>query len=671
MEANKFKFKYRADLDGLRAVCVLAVIFFHAGFTFLAGGYVGVDVFFVISGYLITSIVHKDLKANKFSFKQFYKKRGARLLPALLITLMVTGLFGFIFYDNKSLDNLGREIMYGAFGAANILFAQGENYFVTDESYRPLIHLWTLGIEEQFYFVWPILLVLLSALRVKQILAIALILCTASLVISVAAVETNPIAAYFYTHYRAYELLIGAVVALSMIGFRGKLELSQRKKEILSLLGILLIIVPMFLFDESTTFPGLNALYPCIGTALLICWGDNTLIAKGLSLKPLVWIGLISYPLYLYHQPLISYCHFFGFESHKILLLLVITTISIPLAWATYRYIEQPIRKLAHKPQNKTLNRFLSGSMTGLVGLALIGLLFAKSDGLEQRFTLLNPFALEISDSMSPSFYQFFEQGYRVAPGDSGKILFIGDSVLQQYVLPVSQGLGIEPSEVDTVTRGGCVLLKDVKLVDRYQAASGISCDRLRQQLYQNQKRYDYIFISQSWISYGTDLLNASANPLGSDYTLARWQNFIDETVKHFQPLANRVVVLGGHPIVEGTDKLQPTLLSTPESYRLKLENLEVVNQNHLQAAQEFFAQWQGKNNLAVISPQNIWNGSDSKLHDGKWSFFDNGLHISQASNQYVVERLQQMPAFFQLTQADFERDRLGNLPNQSIAATR
>ncbi|MEL6788513.1 MAG: acyltransferase, partial [Cyanobacteria bacterium J06607_15] len=421
MEANKFKFKYRADLDGLRAVCVLAVIFFHAGFTFLAGGYVGVDVFFVISGYLITSIVHKDLKANKFSFKQFYKKRGARLLPALLITLMVTGLFGFIFYDNKSLDNLGREIMYGAFGAANILFAQGENYFVTDESYRPLIHLWTLGIEEQFYFVWPILLVLLSALRVKQILAIALILCTASLVISVAAVETNPIAAYFYTHYRAYELLIGAVVALSMIGFRGKLELSQRKKEILSLLGVLLIIVPMFLFDENTTFPGLNALYPCIGTALLICWGDNTLIAKGLSFKPLVWIGLISYPLYLYHQPLISYCHFFGFESHKILLLLVITTISIPLAWATYRYIEQPIRKLAHKPQNKTLNRFLSGSMTGLVGLALIGLLFAKSDGLEQRFTLLNPFALEISDSMSPSFYQFFEQGYRVAPGDSGK----------------------------------------------------------------------------------------------------------------------------------------------------------------------------------------------------------------------------------------------------------
>ncbi|MEO1803099.1 MAG: acyltransferase, partial [Cyanobacteria bacterium J06629_2] len=273
MEANKFKFKYRADLDGLRAVCVLAVIFFHAGFTFLAGGYVGVDVFFVISGYLITSIVHKDLKANKFSFKQFYKKRGARLLPALLITLMVTGLFGFIFYDNKSLDNLGREIMYGAFGAANILFAQGENYFVTDESYRPLIHLWTLGIEEQFYFVWPILLVLLSALRVKQILAIALILCTASLVMSVAAVETNPIAAYFYTHYRAYELLIGAVVALSMIGFRGKLELSQRKKEILSLLGVLLIIVPMFLFDENTTFPGLNALYPCIGTALLICWG--------------------------------------------------------------------------------------------------------------------------------------------------------------------------------------------------------------------------------------------------------------------------------------------------------------------------------------------------------------------------------------------------------------
>ncbi|MEO1669389.1 MAG: acyltransferase family protein [Cyanobacteria bacterium J06631_2] len=661
MEKNKINFKYRADLDGLRAVCVVAVMFFHAGFAFLAGGYVGVDVFFVISGYLITSIVYKDLKSGKFSFKQFYKKRGARLLPALLITFVGTILFGFLFYDNKSLDNLGREIIYGAFGAANLLFAQGENYFVADESFRPLIHLWSLGVEEQFYFFWPILLVLLSGLRIKQILAIALILCTASLALSVAAVETSPIAAYFYPQYRAYELLIGAIVALGMISWN-QFKPNQKSKEILSAIGLALIIAPMFLLDKNSTFPGLNALYPCFGTALLICWGENTFVAKILSLKPLIWIGLISYPLYLYHQPLISYGHFFGFGSNKTLLLLVVTAISVPLAWATYRYLEKPIRKLAHKDQSKGLNRFLSGSVSGLFSLALIGLLFAKSDGLEQRFSLLNPFALEISASMSSSFEQSFEQGYRVAPNDSGKILFIGDSVLQQYVLPVSQALGVEPSEVDTVTRGGCVLLKDVKLTDRYQAASGISCDRLRQQLYQSQKRYDYIFISQSWISYETDLLNASANPLSPDYTLARWQNFIDETLKHFQPLASQIVVLGGHPIVEGTSQLQPTLFTTQESYRLKLDNLEVVNDNHLQAAQEFFTQWQGQNNIAVINPQDIWHGSNSRLHDGNWSFFDNGLHISQASNQYVVERLQKMPAFFQLTQTNLNQERVGSL---------
>ncbi|MEL6496097.1 MAG: acyltransferase family protein, partial [Cyanobacteria bacterium J06623_7] len=651
MTGKTIKLKYRGDIDGLRAISCLAVMLFHAKFAWLGGGYVGVDVFFVISGYLTTSIVFNQVKTGKFNLLRFYQKRAARLLPALILMFVGTAIFGFLFYDNRTLDNFGQQVVYGAFGAANILFAQGDNYFVSDEALTPLIHLWSLGVEEQFYLVWPLVLAAIAWLNVELILGFALVLFTTSLTMSAAAVETLPIQAYFYTHYRAFEMLVGAMVALGLRSAWMRFKPSLKFKELLSWVGLALIVVPMVLFDNTTSFPGFNALYPCVGTALLICCGEQTRLAKVLSLKPLIFIGLISYPLYLYHQPLISYCHFFGLELPPLQLFLVVAAISFPLAWATYRYVETPIRGLARQPQGRGLGRLLKAALASLCGLALMGLLFAKSNGLEQRFTLLNPYALEISESMSPSFYQFFKQGLRVAPADSGKVLFVGDSVLQQYVYPISQALDIEPGEVDTVTRGGCVLLKEVELIDRYQTESGISCDRLRQQLYQSEKQYDYIFISQSWISYEADLLNAPVKAGSPGYTLNRWSSFIDETVEHFQPLAQNLVIIGGHPIVEGTSQLQPTLFSNPEAYAVKLGDLEVVNDNHLAAAREFFTRWQDRDRVAVIAPEEIWASAQSQLHDGNWSFFENGLHISQASTDYVVQRLQKIPEFFRLTQ--------------------
>lgn len=206
MTGKTIKLKYRGDIDGLRAISCLAVMLFHAKFAWLGGGYVGVDVFFVISGYLTTSIVFNQVKTGKFNLLRFYQKRAARLLPALILMFVGTAIFGFLFYDNRTLDNFGQQVVYGAFGAANILFAQGDNYFVSDEALTPLIHLWSLGVEEQFYLVWPLVLAAIAWLNVELILGFALVLFTTSLTMSAAAVETLPIQAYFYTHYRAFEI---------------------------------------------------------------------------------------------------------------------------------------------------------------------------------------------------------------------------------------------------------------------------------------------------------------------------------------------------------------------------------------------------------------------------------------------------------------------------------
>lgn len=626
---------YRADIDGLRAVAVIAVVIFHADIDILSGGYVGVDIFFVISGFLITGLIFNEVIINNFSYFTFYKRRIARLLPSLIITLFIVFIFGFIFYDNKSFDSLGKEIFFSSIGAANILFGQGVNYFAQDAAVRPLMHLWSLGVEEQFYLIWPTILILLMRLKKTQVLVVISLLSFASFYMAFIEVKKEPIVTYFYPQYRAFELLIGAFVFIEMqcVSLK-KMHFEQKYKEVretISYAAIALIIIPMFILNKESTFPGINTLYPTIGAALFIAFSYQTTISKLFSSAPFVIVGLISYPLYLYHQPIISYLYFFNLSDNRIILFFITVLISVPLSWLTYKYIEKPIRRIAHNKDRSSI-AYVVPLTACMAFFAISGLYVAKNNGIPERFKILNPFAFQASKHSEFTFYTYFKQGVVLSKKSNGKTLFIGDSLSQQYVYPFSNALNLNLNDIDTITKGGCVLLKGVEFMDKF---SDISCNDIRDTLYKMDAHYENVVISQDWDSYNDSIFNIQGADRGNP--LSKWTPFIDQTVAYFKTRARKIIIIGRHIRVEGTSRLKPTIFLTSDNYKNNLKKLRVSNIDDLLDSRAFFNNF---DNVLVIHPLDIWSQENVfKLHDNNWSFFRDNRHVSSASTTYLENR--------------------------------
>jgi len=390
----------------------------------------------------------------------------------------------------------------------------------------------------------------------------------------------------------------------------------------------------MFLLDENSTFPGFNTLYSCVGTALFIAFSSRTSASKILSVKPIVFLGLISYPLYLYHQPIVSYVHFFNLTDNVAIIFFIVLFIAIPLSWLTYRYVEKPIRSLAHKKHQSSVI-FIAPLIASIVFIAISGIYVAKSNGLGKRFLFTNPFAYKVNKHNKTTFHTHFRRGMYLSDIPNKKILFIGDSLLQQYVYPITKALDIDIEEVDAVTRGGCVLLKDVEFMDKF---SDISCNNLRDELYKITNHYEYVVISQSWSSYGKNILNVG--DFDSIRPLQKWAPFINATVEHFRPLANKIIIIGSHLKVSGTSELRPTIFMSEKIYKEKLDDLKVTNVDDMLKSKSFFGKWE--NDALVIHPVHIWsqNKNTFTLHDKEWSFFSDSQHASHISTEYIAKRI-------------------------------
>jgi peptidoglycan/LPS O-acetylase OafA/YrhL len=375
---------YRPDIDGLLAIAIAGVVLFHLWPTALGGGYVGVDVFFVISGYLITSIIHRDISAGSFSLVGFYERRIRRIFPAFLVVLLATLVAGFFLLLPGDLSSLAGASNHAIASISNVFFYHGRvDYYNNEFGQNPIIHTWSLGVEEQFYLALPVFLLVVSKfLKSTRLLApLLIVVFLVSLAASVHQIQIQPMKVFFLTPYRAWELLLGSILALT--------QRSQPRSIIgnfAGLGGLGLILASMLCYTEDTPFPGLMALFPCAGSALLIFAGQNRngLATRLLSSKPFVGLGLISYSVYLWHWPLITfakYGHFTGPWSSAGVL-----AASLCLGILSWRFIEQPFRVPGFMSPKQV---YISWAVSSLMVLA-IGFAIVRHDGLPGRFDNLS-----------------------------------------------------------------------------------------------------------------------------------------------------------------------------------------------------------------------------------------------------------------------------------------
>lgn len=373
--------RYRAEIDGLRALAVVPVILFHAGFPLFKGGFVGVDIFFVISGYLITSIILDELEKGKFSIVTFYERRARRILPALFFVMAVCLAFSWMWLIPSEFKDFCASIIGVILFSSNILFWQTSGYFATEVELKPLLHTWSLAVEEQYYVFFPILLLLMWRFCKRSITWIIFGGVVGSMLLAHLGATYKPIANFYLLPSRAWELGVGALVAMHLSRTDRRLP-SETLSQLFAFLGFSLIIVSIFWYDKHTPFPSLYALAPTFGTVLIILYARPvTLVGSVLTLKPVVWIGLISYSAYLWHQPLFALArqrndHDLGAPAFSILSLL-----SLVLGYLSWRYIEAPFRSRSTVPAKHI---FLFSAL-GMTLFLCIGTAGVMSDGFRYR----------------------------------------------------------------------------------------------------------------------------------------------------------------------------------------------------------------------------------------------------------------------------------------------
>jgi peptidoglycan/LPS O-acetylase OafA/YrhL len=357
---------YRPDIDGLRALAVTTVVLFHAGLTTLPGGFVGVDIFFVISGFLIGGIVSDAVSRGEFSFANFYARRAKRIVPALLAVLVSCLILGLAMLGAEEMTDLSAATVVSVFGLSNFYFWRNTSYFNPDAEFDPLLMTWSLGVEEQFYVFAPILLILMRSWRAGTRLGAIVALCAVSLVISVVASTLWPRAAFYLLPTRAWEL--GAGVALALIR-DDAIQKAKRHREWLSIAGLGLILISVLLFSSKINWPGFYAIFPVLGTLALLLSKDSFLNCRVLGSKPFVAIGLVSYSWYLWHWPLLVFLRIATAGNPSIWSIAGVVLLSLVLAIGSWRFIERPFRQ-ARTADTRTLKQYgVAMATVTLVGI--------------------------------------------------------------------------------------------------------------------------------------------------------------------------------------------------------------------------------------------------------------------------------------------------------------
>ncbi len=373
---------YRTDIDGLRAVAVLAVVAYHYWGQYFTGGYVGVDIFFVISGYLLSAIIISEVKAGRFSLSRFYERRIRRIFPALFGLLILATPLACIVLLPGDLITYSRSMLAATFSASNFYFWTTSNYFNGSGNTNPLLHTWSLAVEEQFYIVFPLFILFVHRFFPRYLRAVVTLTAIASLAWSIADVRINQTAAFYLPFTRAWELLFGAMLTLRVI----PVPRSNLWREILAASGILGIAVSIFAFTGTTLFPGECSILPCAAGGAIIMAGQDqpTITGRALSWRPVVFIGLISYSLYLWHWPLlVFFTHGVAFLRPIRGIHAILAVLSIIVATASWKFVETPFRTGPRRPGKREV--FVFGALC-VVASGACALVLSNTRGLPGRF---------------------------------------------------------------------------------------------------------------------------------------------------------------------------------------------------------------------------------------------------------------------------------------------
>lgn len=468
-------FNYRKDVDGLRCLAIIAVLIFHSFPKVLPGGFVGVDIFFVISGFLISGIILREIKNDNFSFAIFYARRFRRLLPALLLVLLATFVGGYFLLLPDEFRALGKHFMGAGGFVANLMLWKEAGYFDVAADTKPLLHLWSLGVEEQFYLLWPLTLVL--SFRQKKIrpIFIILFLFLASFVLNIDQIKYDVPSVFFGMSTRLWQFACGALLAIAE---SENLHIPKFKRGILSELAAVMafgaIIYSCLIIDQNFRYPGYWALLPTLGATLIIFINQQSLLIKWLLENPLtVFIGLISYPLYLWHWPLISFLHITEGSTLNSTQIFEALLLSFALAVLTYKFVERPIQKVLHFKKQIVLRRTIRFSLGLLAVVVLSGWFVYFNKGLPSRLESKN---LNQMSFIDPHFYildhkrgfdcprelQYLHMVFcREPQGQFPEIAVWGDS------LSLAIQTGFESQKVPSILfgQGACPPLVDTKVI--------------------------------------------------------------------------------------------------------------------------------------------------------------------------------------------------------------
>lgn len=479
---------YRKEIDGLRAVAVVPVIFFHAGFKLFQGGYVGVDVFFVISGYLITSIILSDLSKQKYSIVTFYERRARRILPALFFLMLCCLPFAWFLLLPNNLKDFAQSLAAVSAFSSNILFLFESGYFATASELKPLLHTWSLAVEEQYYVFFPLFLMLIWKFRKQWVFPTILIVAVLSLALGEYASLYYKGAAFYLLPTRTWELALGALIATAFFYKNDYVEAIRNKvviSELMSAVGLFLILYATVVFDKNVPFPGFSALVPTVGTGLIIVFSSQqTIVGKVLSLRPVVLIGLISYSLYLWHNPMFVFARYYMIDEPSKQLYLILSVLSFVFAYLSWRFVEAPFR-------NKNLinrKQIFTFALAGSVAFALLGCTvsyFIKTPELEATYRK------GLSDSY-------------ILQDSPVRVVLWGDSHADSFAISLGKTLNENSISLELNIMHSCPSIIDTVRINNINSQYAERCTEHNESAYKNilSTKPDYVVLNSSYISY-------------------------------------------------------------------------------------------------------------------------------------------------------------------------